>query len=77
MWPFKSKTSAKIPASRTPEMHEEARRNPNGWVYVIEGVEDPNGTVPPERIVGAWKVDAAGKLTDEYMPNPKYRGPAI
>jgi len=77
MWPFKAKPSAKVPAAPTPEMVEEARRNPNGWVYVIEGVTDPNGAVPPERIVGAWKVDATGRLTDEYMPNPKYRGPAI
>jgi hypothetical protein len=77
MWPFKSKPSTKAPPTPTPEMHEEARRNPNGWVYVIKGMSDPNGVVPPERIVGAWKVDAAGKITDEYTPNEKYRGPAI
>ena len=28
-------------------------------------------------IVGAWKVDASGKLTDEYKPNPNYRPKAI
>ena len=54
-------------------MVEEARKNPNGWVYVIDGKFGPNDAVPPEAIVGAWKVDASGKLTGEYKANPNYR----
>jgi len=79
MWPFKPKPQPppRVPAKPTPEMHEEARRNPDGWVYVFDGTFSPNEAVPPERIIGAWKVDAAGKLTDEYKANPNYRGSAI
>jgi hypothetical protein len=51
----------------------EAASIPNGWVYRIAGsVADPNGRVPPEAIIGAWKVDAVGKITGEFIPNPKY-----
>ena len=51
----------------------EAARNPNGWVYRIAGsVGDANGRVPPEAIIGAWKVDSAGEITGEFIPNPKY-----
>lgn len=58
-----------------PEMVAEARAHPGGWVYVIDGdmVDDPNGEVPPEAIIGAWKVDDQGNLTDEYQANSYYR----
>jgi hypothetical protein len=51
---------------------EEAARHPNGWVYCIAGKFDPNGAIPPEAIAGAWKVDAAGKIVGDFVPNPKY-----
>jgi hypothetical protein len=51
----------------------EAKRNPNGWVYAMDGIADPNGAVPPERIRGAWKVNANGEIEGEFMPNPNYR----
>jgi hypothetical protein len=57
-----------------PELVAEAKKFPGGWVYEIgEGV-DPAGEVPPELIRGAWAVDAAGELTGEYRPNPRYTG---
>lgn len=51
----------------------EARKTPGGWVYQIDGVYGPEDTVPPERIVGAWKVDEKGEITGEFIHNPKYR----
>jgi len=52
---------------------EEALRNPNGWVYVLdksfEGIKD----VPPEAIKGAWKVDENGQIIGGFMPNPNYK----
>jgi len=52
---------------------EEAIRHPEGWVYRIAGgIGDPNGRVPPEAVMGAWKVDAAGKIVGGFIPNPKY-----
>ncbi|CBJ34820.1 hypothetical protein [Ralstonia solanacearum] len=55
----------------TPDVVQAGRENPNGWVYKIEGTYGPTEYVPPEAIVGAWKVDAHGNLTGEFMPNPK------
>jgi hypothetical protein len=59
----------------TPEMHQEAKRNPNGWVYVIQGNYGPNDAVPPEVIAGAWRVDASGNIIKgSYVANPKFKG---
>lgn len=52
---------------------KEARKNPNGWVYAIDGSYDPFGAVPPEDIMGAWKVDKDGNITGEFITNPNYR----
>lgn len=49
-----------------------ARQNANGWVYKIEGAFDPTDHVPPEAIVGAWKVDQNGQITGDFIPNPRY-----
>jgi hypothetical protein len=56
----------------TPEAIAEAKHHPNGWVYVIEGNYGQNETVPPEAIRGAWKVDANGNITGEFIPNPNF-----
>lgn len=52
---------------------EEARRTPNGWVYQIDGIFAPDDVVPPEAIVGAWKVDGSGTIFGEFVYNPNYR----
>ena len=58
----------------TMEMIQEARKNPNGWVYAIDGNYGPNDAVPPEAIAGAWKIDAAGNIVPgSFQPNPKYK----
>lgn len=58
----------------TKEMEDEAKRNPNGWVYAIEGNFGPNDVVPPEAIAGAWKVDASGNIVKgSFMPNPNFK----
>ena len=59
----------------TPQMIEEARKNPNGWVYAIEGNFGPNDAVPPEAIAGAWKVSPDGKIIEgSFRPNPNFKG---
>jgi hypothetical protein len=52
--------------------HAEASENPGGWVYRIAGEFGPNDHVPPEAIVGAWKVDDNGKITGDFIPNAKH-----
>lgn len=58
----------------TEPMRKEAKQNPNGWVYAIEGNYGPNDAVPPEAIAGAWKVDSTGNIIKgSFTPNPKYK----
>lgn len=74
MWSFtRQERERKLPFSTTPEMLAEAKNNPNGWVYQIEGNLGPNDHVPPECIVGAYKVDEKGLLTGEFKPNPNFK----
>jgi len=57
----------------TREARAEAQNHPNGCVCVIDGQFGPDDAVPPQAIVGAWKVDSAGEITGEFIPNPNYR----
>jgi hypothetical protein len=64
----------------TEEVIQAARANPNGWVYKIEGQFGTQDYVPPEAVVGAWKVDENGLLTGEFVENPNYSptpGPGV
>ena len=58
----------------TPELRAHAKINPGGHVYVIEGVDDAMGAVPPEKIRGAWKVDESGEIVGDFLPNPNFSG---
>jgi hypothetical protein len=51
---------------------EEAKRNPSGWVYRIAGRFAPSDAVPPEAIIGAWKVDPQGNIIGGFIKNAKY-----
>ena len=50
----------------------EAAKHPGGWVYEIGGGLYPDGAIPPEAIVGAWKVGDDGKIVGQFQPNPNY-----
>ena len=50
----------------------EAAKNPGGWVYRISGNYGPDDAVPPEAIVGAWKVADDGTIIGEFMRNPNF-----
>jgi hypothetical protein len=52
---------------------DEAKKNPNGWVYQIDFDYLPNDYTPPEAIEGAWQVDANGVITGVFEPNKNYR----
>lgn len=70
-----SARSAAEPRHAFPEgMLREASANPGGWVYEISSRYDPNGTVPPHAIKGAWRVDDRGDIVPgSYTPNPSLR----
>ncbi len=50
----------------------QAKANPGGWVYAIGGGYDPDDAIPPQAIKGAWKVDASGTITGDFIPNPRF-----
>ena len=55
------------------EAIEEALKNPNGWVYVIDSEFNGKDEVPPQAIKGAWKVNEVGIIVGEFTPNPNYK----
>ena len=60
------------------ETQQEAKRHPNGWVYVIRGNYGPNDAVPPEAIAGAWRVDSSGNIIkDSYVANPNFKSSPV
>lgn len=61
------------PIRPTAAERQEARKWPNGYLYRIDLRHDPNGRVPPEGIVGAWQVNAEGKIIGPFRRNENYR----
>ena len=51
---------------------EQARQTPGGWVYRIAGTFGPDDRVPPEAIMGAWKVNERGEIEGDFAKNPNY-----
>jgi hypothetical protein len=50
---------------------EAAKAQGEGWVLKLEGDYSPDEAVPPQAIVGAWKVQ--GRLiVGEFVRNPNY-----
>lgn len=59
----------------TPEMIEQAKQFPNGYVYCIDPAytqDEASGVVPPQDIIGAYPVDAEGTIIPEFQANPNY-----
>ena len=55
-----------------PEEIEEAKRMPGGYVYRMAGKFGPEDRVPPDAIVGAWKVDAKGNISGDFIKNENF-----
>lgn len=66
-------TAPRKPPPITDDMRRSARRLAGGWLYVIDPGFDPDSRVPPEGVVGGYRVDDHGVLTNEWWANPKYR----
>jgi hypothetical protein len=64
-------TSTNRPPS--PALIAEAKKHPNGWVYQIDVDYRPGDYVPPEAVVGGWKVNANGEIEGAFEPNSNYR----
>ncbi len=58
----------------TLEIIEQAKNNPNTWVYIIDGDYHGTNKVPQHAIVGSWQVDDKGEIMkDSFLANPLYK----
>jgi len=74
MWK-RGKSSEVLAHPFPPELLAEAKTTPGGWVYSIDAAYAPDGAsgrVPPEGIIGGWKIGDNGTPTGEYRANPNY-----
>jgi hypothetical protein len=56
-----------------PSFQAAARRQQDGYIYIIDQrTPDPAGTVPPEDIVGAFKIVNGLADRESYWRNPKH-----
>ena len=54
-------------------LQAEARRQGEGWVYLIDGrTKTPEGQVPPQDIIGGFEVKAGQLVARTYKRNPKH-----
>jgi hypothetical protein len=54
-------------------MRAAALENPNSWLYVIDPALDPDEEVPPWGVVGAYPVNASGRIEETFHRNADYR----
>lgn len=60
-------------ASESHEMAAAAKEMHTGYLYVLDWrTPDPQGTVPPEDIIGAIEVRDGRLVAGSYAPNPNY-----
>ena len=56
----------------TREARSEALKTPNGYVYKIDESFRGSDEIPPQAIIGAWKVNEKGHIVGDFIPNPNY-----
>ncbi|MGP4016803.1 type VII secretion system-associated protein [Saccharopolyspora sp. 5N708] len=58
----------------TAEMREHAKQNPNSWLYIADpGYADDDQEVPPEGVVGAYRIDHDGEIDENFQFNDRYQ----
>ena len=56
------------------ELQDEAERQGDGWVYIIDSrADNPYGQVDAEDIVGAFQVQNGLAVANSYQPNVNFR----
>jgi hypothetical protein len=61
-------------APKLKSFQSEAKKQNNGWVYVIDRrTQDPKGEVPKEDVVGAFEVKNGNMVEGSYAANKNHR----
>lgn len=57
----------------TEQMREQARQTPGTWLYIVDpGYQDTGEEVPPEGVLGAYRIDDDGEIDEEFQHNDQY-----
>lgn len=57
-----------------PDLQAEARKQGQGWLYIIDGrTPTPQDNVPPEDIIGAFQLQAGKIMAGSYQGNQNHR----
>lgn len=57
----------------TDEMREQARQTPDSWLYIVDPSYEQSGdNVPPEGVVGAYRIDSDGEIDEDFHHNDEY-----
>lgn len=57
----------------TDEMREQARQTPDSWLYIVDpGYEESGEDVPPQGVVGAYRIDSDGEIDEQFHHNDEY-----
>jgi hypothetical protein len=57
----------------TQDMRDRAATAPNAWLPVVTLGVDGKGNVLSDAVLGRYRIDHQGRITDDYVPNPRYR----
>jgi hypothetical protein len=61
-----------FPTEPSEGARKEALKYPNGYVYVFDSEYHGKEEVPPQAILGAWRVDEKGVIVGSFIPNPNH-----
>ncbi|MBP2326179.1 hypothetical protein JOF56_006564 [Kibdelosporangium banguiense] len=57
----------------TAAMRAQAQTSPNSWFPVVAPGTDENGALVLDAALGRYRIDDQGRITDEFVPNARYR----
>jgi len=58
----------------TEQMREQARQTPGSWLYIVDpGYQDTGEEVPPEGVIGAYRIDEHGEIDEDFQHNDQYQ----
>lgn len=61
-------------APTTPSFADDARRQRDGWIFVVDQrTPTPGGRVPPEDVIGGFEVRGGHVVADSYQRIPAHR----
>ncbi|MFC0507062.1 type VII secretion system-associated protein [Micromonospora costi] len=61
------------PPTVTDQMRRQARQAPDSWIYAVDPAFEEAEDVPGWAVIGAFRVDERGEISDEFQRNPNYR----